>query len=860
MTQPCINNAYENLVELNYQLYNGLFLTLPLDAVEQTGLLLPLLEEACHRGLKQGLNPTEIIEQFFSAQRPHFNEPAQIQFLFKIIQYVERQVVLIDALEDAAFSEIHQTRESNELRKLIERVEVDRLDKQFATLLTSFGARVILTAHPTQFYPGQVLAIINDLSQAIQCNDIGRARNLLQQLGNTPFFNQQKPTPLEEAVQLSWYLSNIFYPSIGKIVDALATRQASGVEINSQLLSIGFWPGGDRDGNPFVNTTTTRAVAANLRSRIVACYHKDIRALKRRLSFAGIYAQLESIERQFHLELTNQTESCFDSVQTLLDELSAIEQQLIQKHQGLFLDKLRSFQRKIRMFGFHFASLDIRQDSRVLANVVATIRTCSPQLFPANFDELDDAEQIESLLLLDGEIDLALISDPLALDTLQSLQAIKDIQSTNGELGCHRYIISNCGGARDVANLVALFRLSGWIKDQLTVDIVPLFETIKDLQKAGDSMSQLYRCKSYRQHLADRNDTQTVMLGFSDGTKDGGYLMANWCIYTAKESITTASRRANIEVTFFDGRGGPPARGGGSTYQFYAALGRTIESNQIQLTVQGQTISSYYGTQEAALHNLRQLLAAGLENSLYHRPEHELSLEQRDLLNRLARLSYEKYQQFKQHPLFLPYLEQMSTLHYYGQSNISSRPSKRGNQHKLRFEDLRAIPFVGAWSQLKQNVPGFFGLGSALKALQDQGEFGKCKALYQQSKFFKALLDNSMQSMSKTNFELTAYMGGHPTFGDFWQLINDEYRLSRELVLKVSGQTILLEDNASARSSIQLRQRVVLPLLVIQQYALMKLNSMQEQAAEANEKMSEPYEKMVIRSLFGNINASRNSA
>lgn len=849
---------YENLVDLKYQLYNSLFLTLPLDAVEQTGLLLPLLEEASHAGLEQGLNPTEILQQFFATHRPRLDEHGRANFLFKVIQYVERQIVLLDALEDAAFAEIHQTEESDRLRKLVERVEADELQDRFRQLLSEFSAKVILTAHPTQFYPGQVLAIITDLTAAIEANDIGLARQLLQQLGNTPFYKKEKPTPSEEAKQLCWFLSNIFYSSVGEILDRLAAMTGDTLTGEHKLLSIGFWPGGDRDGNPFVSSAVTREVADNLRLRVLDCYHKELRRLKRRLSFIGVHDRLESIEKRIHAELTHEIDSAFDSVEALLQELDAIQQTLQKQFQGLFLEQLLSFRRKVSAFGFYFANLDIRQDSRVLADVIEQIRQQSPDLFDPDFDKLSEPAQIESLLKIEGRFDATQLRDPLHRDTLESLQAMQAIQARNGEPACHRYIISNTRGARDVANLIALFRLSGW-KGRLTVDIVPLFETIDDLRAADLHMAMLYESESYRRHLASRACRQTVMLGFSDGTKDGGYLMANWAIYCAKEALTEVSREHGVEVVFFDGRGGPPARGGGSTYEFYAALGKKIESNQIQLTVQGQTISSYYGTRVAGKHNLRQLLAAGLENNLYDRSHRELTEAQRTLIEELAQIAYDKYLAFRRHPKFLTYLEQMSTLNYYAESNIGSRPARRGSHSELRFEDLRAIPFVGAWAQLKQNVPGYFGLGSALAEMEKQGRLEECKALYAESGFFHTLIDNSMQSMKKTNFKLTACTEEHPVFGDFWRLIHDEYILSREMVLKVSGQTVLLEDNATSRYSIDLRQRVVLPLLVIQQYALMKLNAPAAQTPD-NEEAATLYEKMVVRSLFGNINASRNSA
>lgn len=857
--QEVVKEAYENQVELKYQLYNSLFLTLQLDAVEQTGLLLPLLDEAASQGLEAGADPMQIIDDFMQVHREGMSEKEQVNFLFKVIQYVERQVVLIDALEDAAFNKVHQTATNNQLNKLLEQVSNDRLQAPFSELLKKFGSRVILTAHPTQFYPGPVLGIITDLTRAIKRNDAARVRDLLQQLGNTPFYQKDKPSPYDEAVQLGWYLTHIFYPVFGEILDAIAEVPGVNEETSEGILSIGFWPGGDRDGNPFVTADITRRVSEKLRANMIACYHQNVRDLKRNLSFAQVYDELEAIEHQFYLELAGEVEQCFASIDEIIQRLDKLEAIIRDKHRGLYLDQLLAFKRKLRIFGFHFASLDIRQDSRVLGRLLEAILAKYPTLISKDFAELQPLQQIEQLLNIKGDVALEDFDDPLMEDTIESLRAIKDIQLRNDELGCHRYIISNCRGARDIANLVALFRLAGWQDEQLTVDLVPLFETVNDLRAAGESMAELYAVSDYRKHVAQRSDQQTVMLGFSDGTKDGGYLMANWAIYRAKEDITASSRAAGVEVTFFDGRGGPPARGGGNTYKFYSALGKQVESNAIQLTVQGQTISSYYGTRGAAHFNLCQLIAAGLENNLYDRPERELTTPQRELIEQLASDSYQKYVDFKEHDLFLPYLEEMSALHYYAQSNIGSRPAKRGGQSELKFEDLRAIPFVGAWGQLKQNVPGYYGLGSALKQMEDNGRWDECQALYRDSRFFAALIENSMQSMCKSNFMLTAYMKNDPKFGEFWGMIHDEFELSKAMVLKLSGQSVLLEDNPSSRYSIALRQRVVLPLLLIQQYALMKIRQ-NAGSADEDKEQTRVYEKMVVRSLFGNINASRNSA
>jgi phosphoenolpyruvate carboxylase len=274
------------------------------------------------------------------------------------------------------------------------------------------------------------------------------------------------------------------------------------------------------------------------------------------------------------------------------------------------------------------------------------------------------------------------------------------------------------------------------------------------------------------------SNSKPLCLGFSDGTKDGGYLQANWSIYTAKENLTAISRKYNIKAKFFDGRGGPPSRGGGKTNKFYASLGNNIENEEIQLTIQGQTITSNFGTIQSSQYNLEQLLSAGLSNELFADTRMQLSQHDRHLLDELGKISYDAYQSFKTHPLFLSYLQQFSPLNYYSKSNIASRPSKRGGGGELRFEDLRAVPFVGSWSQLKQNVPGYFGVGTALQHMKDRGMWEDVKAMFRNVLFFRTLIDNSMMSMLKSTFALTQYIKDDPKYGAIWQLIKKEFDLT----------------------------------------------------------------------------------
>ena len=836
-------------------------MTLPFDTIGKTGVLLPLFHETCKKGFEQGHNPTEIVESFFKKYQARRNDQSKLNLLFRFIQYIERQVVLFDAIEDAAFPVVNNMDGIGTLRSLKESTKAENKIEMLKKFLEEFKVRIVLTAHPTQFYPGAVLGIITDLTQAIRDNDLLLINNLLAQLGKTPFFKYEKPTPYDEAVSLIWYLENVFYYSFGTIFDYLQENIFEEGNLTNDIINIGFWPGGDRDGNPFVKPETTLKVAERLKQTILKNYYRDLRKLRRKLTFRGVEERITSLERQIYEYSLDIHKKNTISWGTFLSEMKEVREIIIKEHESLYLSDVNSLINKISLFKFHFASLDVRQDSRqhdkVFNDMVKTLITSGLDLFPKNFSELSEKQQIKILSKVKGTIDLNLFKDSFTVETLKTMKIIKEIQDANGEQAANRYIISNNQTALNVMQLFAMLRLTAF-QEKLTVDIVPLFETVDDLEHAHVVMEQLYTNAEYSKHLVSRGNKQTIMLGFSDGTKDGGYLMANWGIFKAKERLTRISRKYKIDVVFFDGRGGPPARGGGKTHRFYASLGPTIEDKEVQLTIQGQTISSNFGTLESSQYNLEQLISSGISNKLN---DAHLRMERADkaVMDTLAKVSFKAYSDFKAHPMFLPYLERMSTLKYYAKTNIGSRPSKRGQSDTLVFSDLRAIPFVGSWSQLKQNVPGFYGVGTALKYYEDKGEFRKVKHLYKNSAFFKTLIENSMMSLSKSFFDLTKYMADDPEFGDFWDIIYQEYQLSKRFILKLTGYKELMEEEPAGRASIRIREDIVLPLLTIQQYALKKVQDLKKQS-NVDPKEVEVYEKIVTRSLFGNINASRNSA
>jgi len=748
--KPKIERFNEKILS-RFQIYNSLFLTLPYEHIKRTSMLLPLFADHCQKQFELKKNPNEIVKTFFNRFAPELKLDDQQDLLFNFIQYIERQVVLFDAIEDAGFSYVNN------------------------------------------MHGRGTLVIINELSNAIAQDDLDRIQKLLVQLGKTPFYKKEKPTPFDEAVSLIWFLENIFYHSASTIYNYIADHIVDSEELNNAIFDFGFWPGGDRDGNPYVTPEITLKTAKRLRFSILRNYYRDLRRLKRKLTFPGVEERVEDLERAVFNALFYPERNTDFSLEHVKSEMNYIYESIKKEHKGLYLEDVKDMIHKLELFGFHFASLDIRQDSRVHRGVFTEI-VSHPDIqkhlknLPANYKDLTEEERCKVLPKLTGDLPPTIFSDEITHQTLESIRAMQLIQETNGERGCNRYIISNCQTLENILELFAMCRISAW--ENPKVDFIPLFETIPDLETAAEVMDGLFSNPIYQKHLEQRGMKQTVMLGFSDGTKDGGYFMANWSIYKAKEELSELASKYSVRIAFFDGRGGPPARGGGNTHEFYASMGDTIQNDDIQLTVQGQTISSNFGTLDSSQFNLEQLLSSGIESQVFSPGKNNLSDADRSTMNEIAKISYEAYQDFKAHPMFIPYLERMSTLPYYAKTT---------------------------------------------------------------------LVFNSMMSLTKSFFQLTAYMKEDKEFGMFWELIFNEYSLTKKLLLEVSDFKSLMENEAAGKASIKAREEIVQPLLTIQQYALMELQKLKK-AKNPDQKQMEVMETMITRSLFGNINASRNSA
>jgi len=882
--------AFDEHVATRYRMYSGLFLGLPYDLLQRVGRLLPVFAEHCRKGLQQKEAPSEIVRRFF-ADNPLLTDVPQDDALFLFLQMVERQVVLFDALEEASFEDTHDQAGPGSVAHVLDEILHENRRGDLAQILDQTATRIVLTAHPTQFYPNTVQSIIQDLRAALRRNQPADVERLLLQLGKTRFSNSERPSPVDEARSVLRPLEEVFYDVLPKIAARMLVVAYGREQMPRHLpprpnLQIGFWPGGDRDGNPFVTAQVTLEVARLLKERVVASHHATAAALSRRLTFAGVHDRMLVILERLRLTWLQAADSNraapaapafsgalpFSTPRELQDELLQLRKVIIQDHQRLFLDKLDDFIIKVHLFGFHFASLDVRQSSDVYLKTLREVVEHGGDALPLSAAERATIAQanrcqdlsfalLERLLERDWALPPALDQhlSTLAKDTLGVLRMVPAIQASNGELALHRIVISHTRGPEDVLVVLLLGQFVGMTPEHGCLDIVPLFESIDDLDHSQDILARLFSSPVYRTLLDRREQRQTVMVGFSDGTKDGGYLAANWSIRQAKRRMTTLGRAQGVRLVFFDGRGGPPARGGGNSHRFYRSRDANIEQWETQLTIQGQTISSNFGSPEMASYHVEQLFTANIENLLSPAHSEDPPEEFLPLLSDLSARSLKAYRELRDDPALLEFLAQGSPLPLFDHLTIGSRPVSRRSSDHVDLDNLRAIPFVATFSVLKMQISGFYGLGIALEQVIDDGHEADLQRLYQHSLFFRALLDNAAMSLVKSRFDITAHLERDDRLGPLWSKIRDEARRVEAGILRISGQPWLLANDPMIRASIHFREEIVFPLLVIVHDAFARYN---EHCRRGTQNSAEAVyaRKMALKGVAAVINATRNAA
>ncbi|AEB28060.1 phosphoenolpyruvate carboxylase [Francisella hispaniensis] len=830
---------YKSQVELKYKMLNGLFFNTPLDKEHNANAMLATFSNICKNLIDNAKDPIETVEHLY----PEMSEEQKLQIFIKFIRYIERQIVLIDALEEAAYAKTHDLNGEYSITRLARRVE--RHDKQNALnkALQEYKTRLVLTAHPTQFYAKLVLPIIDDLKKAIIANDINKIQDIFLQMGKTRFSNKTKPTPEDEAVSIIWYLNNIFYDVIPKIQYKLTSDNTN--------IEIGFWPGGDRDGNPFVTAKVTKKVSKHLRTNVLNCYKKDLKKLIKKLTFENVHEELTKIRQNLKINK-------YSNAEQFLADLIKVKNIVDTEYDSLFVDRLDNLILKVKTFGFYFAKLDIRQNARVHKQFFNEIFSDN---YNIDYQTLNNSEKIKHLVKLAKQKSLRelKVNSDLAKEVIETIETIQYIQQHNGHNAIQRYIISNANSSVSILEVLTIFKLfnkGSKADSEIKIEVVPLFETMEDLKNSTKILDELLKTQLYTDNLKVWQNTQTIMLGFSDGTKDGGYFMANWSILEAKRALSRYLSSKGIKPIFFDGRGGPPSRGGGDMFLFYKGLSNVVSNHDVQITIQGQSISSKFGNTNSAQYNLEQILTSGLYGKLNLHNAHKLNPTEIALINELGKLSFDTYINLKNHPQFIDYITEVTPLKYISEMNVGSRPAKRNSNDKIELDDLRAIPYGAAWTQMRQSILAFYGLGTAISTVvtKNKSNLSALQKIYKRSLIIKGIFDNALQSIAQTNFNITKHISKDPKYCAFWQQLFDEHQLAKKYLLAVTEKDEnFLHANPVKERSIKMRDDITLPLVILQQYALDCLRK------NPNHKHKKLLKTIIKKSLAANINANQNS-
>ncbi len=733
-------------------------------------------------------------------------------------------------------------------------------------LLPRLRIEPVFTAHPTEAVRRALLLkertiverLIADIDRqrtpAERGADTARIRQALTASWQTADTPPQQPTVADEVEHIGFYLNNVLYRALPVYYEAFAeaVETVYGSDAGYQrvalppMLRFGTWVGGDMDGNPNVGADTIRAALSAQRAQVLANYRVDLHALGEILTqsrervtvddaietrIAGYilgmptaaaklsprladmpYRQLLDLMRA-RLAATQAGEATgYADADAFIADLQMIDASLVHhrgEHGGRFA--LQRGLWRARTFGFHLATLDLRQDSGTHDAAVAAL------LGDAQWSTRAPSERIAPLhALIAGTADID-IDASAAQATLAVMRTVREARATFGAHAFGPYIISMSRSAADALAVLALARTAGCIEnDDVPLDIAPLFETIDDLRAAPEIMRALFDDPVYRRHLQARGGQQTVMLGYSDSAKDGGILASRWALQCTQVELLELSQQAGVRIVFFHGRGGSVSRGGGKTERAIIAAPRGTVDGVLRVTEQGEVIHRKYGIRALALRNLEQATAAVMRASLRPRPPEQREAGWRELAAELAQTSRAHYRALvHEHADFPAYFRAATPIDVIERLRLGSRPSKR---REGGIDALRAIPWVFAWSQNRSGLTGWYGVGTALaQAIATHGH-DAIAAMAHDWPFFAAMLDDIEMLMAKSDlaiFERYSRLAG-PLHDVFYAGIAAEFERTADTILSLRGRSQLLQDDYRLRLSIRLRNPYVDPISLLQ--------------------------------------------
>ncbi|BFH71015.1 MAG: phosphoenolpyruvate carboxylase [Paenibacillus dendritiformis] len=780
---------------------------------------------------------------------------------------------------------------------ILELKERNCSEEELREILGSISLELVMTAHPTEAMRRAILDIHKRIAEDMMLLDnptlTYREREQLRDkllnevitLWQTDELRDRKPTVLDEVRNGLYYFNETLfdvlpevYQELERCLDKYYPTQSWHVPT---YLRFGSWIGGDRDGNPSVTAEVTWQTLQMHRKLAIRKYEERLKELFRSLSFSTSIVQvsdelLQSIaadranvplkraevwnnekepyrikliymfERLNNMldESTRDTSARYRDPVEFVEDLRIIDRSLRHHYADYVADTLvTKLIRQVELFGFYMAALDIRQHSKEHENAMTEI--LANMKIVDNYGALGEEEKIDLLhQLLQDPRPLVSSYIEYSESTRECLDVYRTIQRAQREFGekcITSYLISMAEAASDVLEVmllskeVGLFRQDANGKVHCTLQAVPLFETIDDLHAAPGIMKRLFDLPIYRSAVSAMSDVQEIMLGYSDSNKDGGVFTANWELRLALKELTAMAQNYNVKIKFFHGRGGALGRGGMPLNRSILAQPPHTIGGGIKITEQGEVLSSRYAMQGIAYRSLEQATSALIQAAMLARSDHTDLYESKwkELMESISQTSLKKYQDLIfRDPDFLTYFKESTPLPEVGELNIGSRPSKRKNSD--RFEDLRAIPWVFAWTQSRYLLPAWYAAGTGLQSFYQGKEenLAVMRDMYRHYSFFQSMIDSLQMALAKADLVIAKEYSGmvkdDAVRERIFRLIEEEYKLTSDLILKITGQQEILDNVPVIQESIRLRNPYVDPLSYMQVGLVSELRELRE--------------------------------
>lgn len=811
------------------------------------------LKELAAAGNYEGLN--EIVQSLSN------KEMSYISRYFSILP------LLINISEDVdlAFEINYQNNVGQDyLGKLSTTIDLVAEKENAAEILEHLNVVPVLTAHPTQVQRTTMLDLTNHIHVLLRkYRDVrmgllneqkwhNNLRRYIEIIMRTDMIREKKLKVTNEITNVMEYYNSSFLQAVTNLTEEYKRlAKQHGIDLkNPTPITMGMWIGGDRDGNPYVTAETLKKSALTQCEVIMNYYDTKVANLYREFSLStgivkvseavqemaylsednSIYREKELYRRAFYYIQTKlkntktyfidqiKTEPHYHKIEEFKHDLLAIKQSLLEnKGEAMISGEFTELLQAVEVFGFYLASIDMRQDSSVHEACVAELLASAGIV--EHYSELSEDEKCHVLLnelLYDPRILSATHTKKSALlqKELEIFQTARELKDKLGDAVIKQTIISHATSVSDLLELAVMHKEVGLIdKEFARVQIVPLFETIEDLDNSYDTMKKYLSLPIAQKWIASNNNYQEIMLGYSDSNKDGGYLSSCWTLYKAQQQLTAIGDEFCVKITFFHGRGGTVGRGGGPTYEAITSQPLRSINDRIRLTEQGEVIGNKYGNKDAAYYNLEMLVSATI-NRMITKKKSDTSTSNRyeRIMDQVVERSYQIYRDLvfgNEH--FYDYFFESSPIKAISSFNIGSRPAARKTITEIG--GLRAIPWVFSWSQSRVMFPGWYGVGSSFKEFIDENpeeNLAFLRKMYKNWPFFQSLLSNVDMVLSKSNMNIAfeyAQLCEDKEVQEIYYTILDEWQLTKNVILAIEDCDDLLEENPYLRDSLDYRMR-----------------------------------------------------